>query len=166
MKRITSTLTLSLCVALAACDAPTSPTSLQSSDAVAFAKGGISGNSNNAHVCQQNGWMDLRKSDGSEFKNTGDCVKYAGSGGVIVAGPPPEVLGFTITPRCDLGNKYEVVVNYTGGTGTIDTGTGAVPYASGTPVIVEPGTLVKVIVTAPSGTNTGVVFLVPPPGCT
>ena len=167
MKRITSALTLSLCVAFAACDAPTSPgSSLQSSDAIAFAKDGISGNSNNAHVCQQNGWMDLRRSDGSSFKNTGDCVKYANQGGVFVPGPAPEIIGFTITPRCDLDPaRQEVVVNFTGGSGTIDTGAGAVSYTSGTPVLVDPGTVVRVIVTAPSGTNTGVVFEVPPPIC-
>lgn len=164
MKRITSTLTLSFCIALAACDAPTSPVaSLESSDAVAFAKGG---NSSFAAICHQNGWMDLRRADGSSFKNTGDCVKYGAQGGTFTAGPPPEITSISVNPRCDLGNMYEVAVTFTGGTGTINTGAGDVAYTSGQSVIVAPETVVVVTVTAPSGTSTNAVILVPPPGCT
>ena len=161
MKRISSALTLSLCVALAACDAPTSPGAMLESNAVVADK-----NSGAAHVCQQNGWMDLRRADGSSFKNTGECVKYGSQGGTFTAGPLPTIVDVSVTPRCDLGNMYEVSVTFTGGTGTIDTGAGDVAYTSGTPVIVAPETIVKVTVTSPSGAFTNAVVLVPPPGCT
>jgi hypothetical protein len=41
------------------------------------------GNSANAEACQHGGWRDLRRSDGSEFANQGDCVSYGAQGGVI-----------------------------------------------------------------------------------
>jgi hypothetical protein len=47
---------------------------------VAFAGGG---NSDNAKACQQSGWQNLVRQDGSGFKNTGDCVSYAAQGGVL-----------------------------------------------------------------------------------
>ncbi len=53
---------------------------------VAFAGGG---NSDNAKACQQNGWQNLVRPDGSGFKNTGDCVSYAAQGGVLNTKPAP-----------------------------------------------------------------------------
>src|SRR5215475_8998499 len=41
------------------------------------------GNSDNAQACQQNGWQNLLRQDGTGFKNTGDCVSYAAHGGVL-----------------------------------------------------------------------------------
>ena len=41
------------------------------------------GNSANAKLCQQNGWMNLLRSDGTSFSNTGDCVSYAAQGGTL-----------------------------------------------------------------------------------
>jgi hypothetical protein len=42
------------------------------------------GNSGNAQACQQGGWQNLVRSDGSTFKNQGDCVSYAAQGGTLV----------------------------------------------------------------------------------
>jgi hypothetical protein len=39
-----------------------------------------SGNSANAKACQNNGWQTLYRSDGTAFKNQGDCVSYAARG--------------------------------------------------------------------------------------
>jgi hypothetical protein len=39
------------------------------------------GNSDAAHACQHNGYLNLHRSDGSSFKNTGDCVSYFAHGG-------------------------------------------------------------------------------------
>lgn len=43
------------------------------------------GNSNNAKLCNQGGWKELSRADGSKFKNAGDCVSYAARGGVFGA---------------------------------------------------------------------------------
>jgi hypothetical protein len=43
------------------------------------------GNSDNAHACQQGGWQNLVRQDGTGFSNTGDCVSYAANGGKLVA---------------------------------------------------------------------------------
>ncbi len=48
--------------------------------ATAIAAGG---NSANAHLCQQNGWMNLVRSDGTGFSNAGDCVSYGAQGGTL-----------------------------------------------------------------------------------
>ena len=39
------------------------------------------GNSENAKLCQQDGWQDLVSADGTRFANQGDCVSYAAQGG-------------------------------------------------------------------------------------
>jgi hypothetical protein len=43
------------------------------------------GNSDAAKACQQGGWQNLVRQDGTGFKNTGDCVSYAAQGGVPTA---------------------------------------------------------------------------------
>jgi hypothetical protein len=52
------------------------------SSAVAIAVGvapeaAAGGNSESAKLCQNNGWADLVRGDGTTFKNQGDCVSYA-----------------------------------------------------------------------------------------
>jgi hypothetical protein len=39
------------------------------------------GNSDAAHACQDGGYEDLFREDGTPFKNTGECVSYAAHGG-------------------------------------------------------------------------------------
>jgi len=41
------------------------------------------GNSDAAHACQQGGYLTLHRSDGSPFKNAGDCVSYFAQGGTL-----------------------------------------------------------------------------------
>jgi hypothetical protein len=41
------------------------------------------GNSDAAKACQQGGWQNLVRQDGTGFTNTGDCVSYAAQGGVL-----------------------------------------------------------------------------------
>jgi hypothetical protein len=41
------------------------------------------GNSDAAKACQQGGWQNLAREDGTEFENTGDCVSYAAQGGTL-----------------------------------------------------------------------------------
>jgi hypothetical protein len=51
------------------------------------------GNSANAKACQQDGWKNLVRTDGTSFTNQGACVSYAAQGGTLtVPAPPP--LGF------------------------------------------------------------------------
>jgi len=67
---------LVLCVALAL------------SVAVATATAG-GGNSANAKLCQKRGWQVWVRTDGSAFKNQGDCVSYAARGGILTAPTTP-----------------------------------------------------------------------------
>src|SRR5215471_2856388 len=48
--------------------------------ATALADGG---NSENAQLCQKNGWATLARSDGTAFNNQGDCVSYGAQGGTL-----------------------------------------------------------------------------------
>jgi hypothetical protein len=41
------------------------------------------GNSANAQLCQMDGWMNLLRSDGTGFGNTGECVSYGAQGGTL-----------------------------------------------------------------------------------
>lgn len=41
------------------------------------------GNSDAAHACQKGGWQNLVRSDGTPFKNQGECVSYAAQGGTL-----------------------------------------------------------------------------------
>jgi hypothetical protein len=41
------------------------------------------GNSDAAKACQQGGWQHLYRTDGTGFKNEGDCVSYAARGGKL-----------------------------------------------------------------------------------
>ena len=47
------------------------------------------GNSENAQVCQQGGWINVVRSDGTSFENQGDCVSYAAQGGRLTTPTPP-----------------------------------------------------------------------------
>ena len=46
------------------------------------------GNSDAAKACQEGGWQNLVREDGTEFKNAGDCVSYAAQGGTLEPSPP------------------------------------------------------------------------------
>jgi hypothetical protein len=57
---------------------------LASASSVAVAQPSGGGNSSAAHACQQRGYMNFVRGDGSTFDNTGDCVSYAAKGGALV----------------------------------------------------------------------------------
>ena len=44
----------------------------------------IGGNSDAAHACQQGGYASLQGTDGTLFKNAGECTAFAARGGTIV----------------------------------------------------------------------------------
>ena len=50
---------------------------------IATASAADGGNSDNAKLCQQGGWEDLLREDGTPFKNVGDCLSYAAQGGEL-----------------------------------------------------------------------------------
>jgi hypothetical protein len=52
--------------------------------AVGVAAATGAGNADNAKKCQKGGWQHLYRSDGTAFKNQGDCVSYAAQGGALV----------------------------------------------------------------------------------
>ena len=89
------------------------------------------GNSSNAQVCQQGGWQNLARQDGTGFSNTGDCVSYAAHGGTLVAKPAP------ITPVSEPTfsletNTCSVTVPYTPGIDTFLYGVNG--YSQDTPI--------------------------------
>jgi hypothetical protein len=48
-----------------------------------LAPAAVAGNVDAAHACQQGGYAGLRGTDGTLFKNTGDCVAFVAKGGFI-----------------------------------------------------------------------------------
>ena len=42
------------------------------------------GSSDNAERCQNGGWAELERSDGTAFRNAGECISYAARGGVLM----------------------------------------------------------------------------------
>jgi hypothetical protein len=67
------------------------------------------GNSANAQLCQQNGWVNLARGDGTGFGNTGECVSYSAQGGTLFP-----VYHFS----ADLSGANENPPTTTAGTGT------------------------------------------------
>ena len=131
--RFTSVLTLTLCAALAACESPTSvaaPLSVRS--AVASANGGKP----DVELCQAY-WQELKTwGGGSGFKSLGDCIKYNATGGIFEGTP----IIWTVYQsfRCVDGAKViTLAVEYTGGTGVIDYGTGPQPYTSQQQILLD-----------------------------
>jgi hypothetical protein len=63
------------------------------------------GNSDAARMCQQGGYLDYTRADGSPFRNVGECVSYAAQGGILR--PKCGILSFTqdIVPAGDCGNN-------------------------------------------------------------
>src|SRR5579862_9889612 len=64
------------------------------------------GNSAAALLCQQGGYANLMRTDGTSFSNTGQCVSYAAHGGQLV--PIPATLVLTeptiiSAPKCWAG---------------------------------------------------------------
>jgi hypothetical protein len=59
-------------------------------------------NSDAAHACQQNGWQNLFRQDGTAFANQSECVSYAAQGGTLrpgVTAPPLVVNGCSVTVK-------------------------------------------------------------------
>lgn len=63
---------------LGACDTPSAPTTREPT--ISFDEG----NSDAAYACQQGGYQNLFRADGTSFENTGQCVSYAAHGGSFV----------------------------------------------------------------------------------
>ena len=95
---------------------------------VALAGGG---NSDNAKACQQGGWQNLVRQDGSGFNNTGDCVSYAAQGGVLKAKPAPITAVSVPAFNLDAGS-CSVTVPYTKGINTFLYGVNG--YSQDTPI--------------------------------
>ena len=88
-----------LSLAAAACSGSATPTQPTSSSTVAAISGGSlsaaragtqptaqSGNSGAAQLCQQEGYRNLVRTDGTGFSTAGECVSYAAQGGVFRTG--------------------------------------------------------------------------------
>ena len=56
--------------------------------AVTATPAGAAGNSDNAKLCQKDGWQNLFRGDGSEFAKQGECVSYGAHGNTILTEPP------------------------------------------------------------------------------
>ncbi len=67
-------------LAVACRDAPLAPSLSRAGATPLFSRGG---NSDAAHACQQGGYQNLFRTDGTGFTNVGDCVSYAAQGGTL-----------------------------------------------------------------------------------
>src|SRR5262249_44407055 len=75
------------------------------------------GNSDAATACQQGGWQNLMREDGTGFKNDGDCVSYAAHGGKLLSCAGSE--NFSEFPELSMPTTFSG--------GTIDTPYGVQP---------------------------------------
>lgn len=141
MNRLLAIVTIASLAAVAGCDATSSindPSRLSGGGALT-AKGGDSGNSDAAHLCQQGGWQNVMGSDGTLFRNQGDCVSFAAQGGTLVPIPTtPTITSFIFNgianADCSVpgGPKALFTAVFSNGTGTITDPSGNVtPVTSG-----------------------------------
>jgi hypothetical protein len=78
------------------------------------------GNSDNAKACQQGGWQNLARQDGTGFNNQDECVSYGAHGGVLKTKPIP-VSGLIAVSEPTFNynvNTCSVTVPYTPGINT------------------------------------------------
>src|SRR6185436_8801741 len=84
------------------------------------------GNSAAAQLCQDGGYLNLVRTDGTGFRNVGECVSYAAHGGTFGGGPAcPGVPGGIISWWPGEGNAQDIVGHYDGtlqGGATFSTG--------------------------------------------
>jgi hypothetical protein len=84
------------------------------------------GNSDSAKACQQSGWQNLVRQDGTGFKNQGDCVSYAAQGGTPKMKPAP-ITGVSEPTFALDANTCSVTVPYTPGIDTVLYGVNGYP---------------------------------------
>jgi hypothetical protein len=109
------------------------------------------GNSDNARQCQQGGWENVTRQDGTAFKNTGDCVSYAAQGGVLKtkAAPVSGPIGVS-APTFNLDvTTCSVTVPYTKGIDTVLYGVNGYPETPITHDVTVTGGLDGTFGTAP-----------------
>src|ERR1051325_2652982 len=85
---------LGAAVLMTACDSATAPvSSLRPTGSASAAKG--SGDDKDA--CKNGGFANYTRTDGSTFKNQGDCVSYVAQGGQLLpkVSAPPVIASFT-----------------------------------------------------------------------
>lgn len=70
------------------------------------------GNSSAALACQQRGFVQYVRSDGSTFASTGDCVSYAAAGGSLV--PVALDVSFVPDPTRPVGDTFFENLTVTG----------------------------------------------------
>jgi hypothetical protein len=106
------------------------------------------GNSDSAKACQNGGWQNLVRQDGTGFKNTGDCVSYAAQGGVLKAKPAASISVSVPTFGLD-ANTCSVTVPYTKGIDTVLYGVNGYPETPITAPVTVTGSLDGSVGTAP-----------------
>ena len=144
MSRLPAKLARTLVVGLliTACNSGASLTSpvTRASSAMAAAKpaGG-------ADLCKKGGFANYNRTDGTTFKNQGDCVSYVEHGGVLVPVLPlPVITSFTydgIQDLCSTGGGLHPLFTalFSGGTATITFGSlASAKVTSGVPVAYGP----------------------------
>lgn len=138
--RFAALLALSLA---AACDSTGSP--LAPMRASASNRSG--GNASAAQTCQNGGYLNVSRADGSAFRNAGDCTSYAAQGGGF--GPVIKSLS-VLSHGC--GDAVYLAV-FTGGTGAIN----GQPVQSGVPIDLWVTGVMTLTVTNASGVSVSAV---------
>ncbi len=72
------------------------------------------GNSDAAHACQQGGYANYARADGTTFANTGECVSYAADGGRLVRILHPAITATETTTTIFGTTGFVIVVSGTG----------------------------------------------------
>jgi hypothetical protein len=62
-------------------------------------------NSDNAKACQQGGWQNLARQDGTGFNNQDECVSYGAHGGLLKPKPPAVIAGSENFAAYDAGSQ-------------------------------------------------------------
>lgn len=112
--------TLAVAGLLAACEPSVTQPGLEENASAAFANGG---NSGAAKACQNNGFLNFQRPDGTLFRNVGECVNFVAQGGVLqpIGGAPTiseiESVGIDCT---QLPWTITFLVTFSGGTGTVN----------------------------------------------
>jgi hypothetical protein len=104
------------------------------------------GNSDNAKACQNGGWQQLVRADGSEFKNQGACVSYAAQGGTLKPKQTPQqqwtatCLAGTGSPDFSSPNVWDCGgLTVQSSPGTVEALNAICTAAGGTPGGIRPG---------------------------
>ena len=137
-RRLATIASLAAAAFVVACDAGTPVEPVQSALAIQSSR-----NADAAHACNNGGYANLRRVDGSAFKNVGECVSYAAKGGSF----GPAIESFVLNGNNCFFGTYTAV--FSGGTGVVN----GTPVTSGVQFTIFTFVGPTLVVTSPTGVS-------------